>query len=98
MYIELYACHTSLIYVYLYLVLPNSKEYQTALKLEMWKLSEEEAFKKQMKTKEVAYFDKLEKEWSKREVECQRIFAHKVNLRLVYVCLCINVSKSSFTL
>ena len=80
-------------YTYVFcLALPNATEYQAALELEMWKLSEEEAFREQMKTKEAAYFDKLGEEWSKREVERQKILAHKVHVHVCFFCTIIHCS------
>ena len=61
-------------------VLPNSLEYRAAMELEMWKLSEEEAYREQLRSKEVAYLSKLGEEWRKREVERQKIFTQKVAL------------------
>lgn len=75
-------------------VLPNSLEYQAAMELEMWKLSEEENYREQLKSKEVAYLNKLGEEWRKREAERQKIFTQKVALfsscmYQVMYCLCI---------
>ena len=50
------------------------------MELEMWKLSEEEAYREQLRSKEVAYLSKLGEEWRKREVERQKIFTQKVAL------------------
>lgn len=60
----------------------------------MWKLSEEENYREQLKSKEVAYLNKLGEEWRKREAEQQKIFTQKVALfsscmYQVMYCLCI---------
>jgi hypothetical protein len=59
-------------------VTPGANEYLTAMELEMWKLSQEEMFMENMKTKEIAYLQKLREEWIKREEERQRLFMKKV--------------------
>ena len=58
--------------------MPSTAEYMTAMELEMWKVSEEEAFTANMKMKEALYLRQLQDEWRRREEERQRVFTHKV--------------------
>lgn len=55
----------------------------------MWKLSQEETFTENMKSKEAEYLCRLGEEWKKREEERQRVFTEKVIVVLIcYTCAC----------
>ena len=69
--------------------LPSSSEYLAAMELEMWKLSQEEAFGNQLRTKEREYLHKLGEEWRKREAERQKVFTQKVAASNDNTCLFI---------
>lgn len=71
--------------------LPSSSEYLAAMELEMWKLSQEETFTENMKSKEAEYLCRLGEEWKKREQERQRVFTQKVHV----VCQYMYFSKNS---
>lgn len=67
--------------------LPSSSEYLAAMELEMWKLSQEETFTENIKSKEAEYLCRLGEEWKKREEERQRVFTEKVIVVLIcYTC------------